>query len=180
MDLLVISQQELGDPGSRNTQSAGSFQREKSHTPEPSPAPNGIARRQMYRTSSIKLGVLFAKDRLIAILKQVPISPMATIVGHGVTRQQPPHEPREPLNAAPQQNMKVIGHEGPRINTRLPLRGEPPHTGDERVTIVIILKYPSLLYPSDNHMMKCPGGDHPCLSRHEVSFSNGLIKNTPQ
>jgi hypothetical protein len=48
-----------------------------------------------------KIDLLIADDGMITVLKQMPVSKMAKVVGHGVARQETPHEFRKTQRATP-------------------------------------------------------------------------------
>jgi len=57
-----------------------------------------------------KIGVLFADDRFISVLKKMASSLMPPIVIERITREKTAHKLRNPLGTAEKKEMNVIGH----------------------------------------------------------------------
>jgi hypothetical protein len=57
-----------------------------------------------------KIDIFITDDRVTTVLKEMPMPVMAKVVGHGVARQEAPHEFREALGATSQEEVSMIGH----------------------------------------------------------------------
>jgi hypothetical protein len=57
-----------------------------------------------------KINLLIADDRMISVLKEMPMSMMAKVVGHSVARQEASHEFRKTRRATSQEKVSMIGH----------------------------------------------------------------------
>ena len=62
-----------------------------------------------------KIGVFLAEDRFIPILEEVAMSPVAAVVGDGVTGEKSSHHRGDRDRACPKQEMKVIRKQSPGI-----------------------------------------------------------------
>src|SRR4030043_62612 len=65
-----------------------------------------------------QIPILFTDDRFIPVLEEMAYPPMPPVEPHGITCEQPAHEPREPRWTAEQKHVNVIVHEGPGNDSR--------------------------------------------------------------
>lgn len=124
-----------------------------------------------------EIRVLIADDGLVAILEHMPIRTVRAIVAHGIAREQPPHERRQPLGAAPHEEMGMIWQQGPRVDGRAGRAGNLSQPLHEVLPILTVRDDPTLLSPADDCMVQHPGSVQPRLPGHphdEVRFASRL------
>ena len=120
-----------------------------------------------------KIGILLAQDRLLAVLKQVPVSSVSAIELAGVPGQNPSHDRGERRLAGPKKEMKVVGQERPRIAGRLGLPKNRPEPPKECLVVRPGEEDPAPLYSPGDDVVNGPWSVDPCLSRHARQY----IKN---
>ena len=55
-----------------------------------------------------KIDLLITDNRVITVLKEMPMPVMAKVVGHGVACQEAPHEFRKTQGATPQEKVNLL------------------------------------------------------------------------
>jgi len=100
-----------------------------------------------------EIGVLFANNGFVTILKKMTVSRVAVVVGNRVSREESPHEFGEPRGTAAKKDMGMIRHQRPCINGGPGFRGHVAHAGDKVPAVVVINGDFSLLYPPENDMV---------------------------
>ena len=113
-----------------------------------------------------EVGVLLHDDGLVAVLEEVAHPPVAAVVRLGVPRQEPAHELGEPRRAAPQEQVGVVGEEGPGVEGRPGCRGDVPQAPEERRAVFGIRDDRPPLDPPEDDVVQRAGGIEPCLSGH--------------
>lgn len=79
----------------------------------------------------------FHHDQLARVLEDVPNAVMAAVVRESVAGDEPAHEVREALRATPEQQMGVVGQEGPRVNGGPGGRGDGAQAGHEGRPVLV-------------------------------------------
>ena len=80
---------------------------------------------------------------------------MAKIVCNGISGQKSAHEIGQSKWSAFDQDMGMIGHEGPGENAGFRLGGKLAQTGDKILTVFFIIHNRSALNSPNNHMVQC-------------------------
>jgi len=110
--------------------------------------------------------VLLTQDGLVAVLKKMAAAMVAEVIADGVSRQEPLHHGGQRGSARSQQEMKVIGNQGPSIAGGLGFDENFPEAMEEIFPVGITQKD---LLPGDSasdDMMQCVGGVYPFPERH--------------
>ena len=102
----------------------------------------------------LKVDVLLADKRFVAILKQVASSVMSSIKADHITGQQSAHQGRQWSVASSEKKMGVIGHESPSVAGDPAFGQKKRKTLDQIVAILIASEYVASFYPPDDHMMQ--------------------------
>jgi hypothetical protein len=66
----------------------------------------------------LKIGVFFADNGFVSILKEMAVTTMSLVVSDGVSRQEPVHEGRNTFRTTPDEHVGVIRHQCPCIDLR--------------------------------------------------------------
>jgi len=98
-----------------------------------------------------EIGFVFANDRFVAILKEMPISPVTAVEGDGITGHETSHGPAQMNIFASEQEMKMVWKQRPRITMDSSRIQYLLKTGQE-IPIV-------LLVPEDPAPLNSPGHD---------------------
>jgi hypothetical protein len=101
-----------------------------------------------------QIRLLFTDDRFIAVLKQMASPMIFPIVPHCITRQQAPHEFRDPLGSADYQEMNMITHQDPGKDSRSGVFRDLSEAR-KKVLAVFVLPKDGLSFSSpDHHVVK--------------------------
>ena len=101
-----------------------------------------------------KIRLLFADNRFIAVLKQMPIPKVTAIVEDCVAGQKLSHKYGEARSPVFQQQMSMVGHECPCVDFCTCCCSCNTQTRYEQMTIIIIFHNPVSLDSPHHHMMQ--------------------------
>ena len=82
--------------------------------------------------------ILLTDDRPVPVLEEMAPPPVAAVVRLGVARQEPAHALGEPRRAAPQEQVGMVGEEGPGVEGGPGRRGDLAQPAEERRTVLAI------------------------------------------
>jgi hypothetical protein len=102
--------------------------------------------------------VFLAQNGLVPILKQVPASPVPQVETDGIARQKPPHDIGNGNKPGAQQNMKVIGHQGPCKTAGLTVAQNTAKPIQKIIAVAVVPENLPALDSSDNDMVQCSRG----------------------
>jgi hypothetical protein len=108
-------------------------------------------------------------------LKQMPVAPVAAIVGDGVPGQQPSHDGGDRNFARAQQQMEMIGDQGPGIAGGACLGQHQTKAADEGMAILIITEDLSALYAAGDQMMQGTRGIYTGFAGHGERYQGDLV-----
>ena len=111
-----------------------------------------------------EVGVCLDDEGLVAVLEEMAVPAMAPVVRLGVAGEEPAHELGEPLGATPEQQVRVVGQEGPGIDRGPGRRGDRAQAGHESLPILPIGHDLPPLDPAEDDVVQGPRGIQPCLS----------------
>jgi hypothetical protein len=117
-----------------------------------------------------KIDILIAHDGMITVLKQMPVSEVTKVVGHGITGQEASHEFRKTRWTAPQEKVGVIGQQGPCVDMGFCLFGKIAQAFNEVLPVPVIVYDLLLFNPSDDDMVEGSGSIESGLPGHRTSF----------
>jgi hypothetical protein len=118
-----------------------------------------------------KVGLFLTHDRLVAILKQVATTPMATVKGARVSGQQGAHSARQRPFSCAREQMEVVRKQGPGIHMKRSSLSQGAETGDEVIAIRVIAKYGLPRYPARHDMMQDARSIQARSTRHEKELT---------
>jgi hypothetical protein len=75
-----------------------------------------------------QVGIVLTDDRFISVLKEMAGSFMTQVKINNITGQKLLHTPENRLTTGPNQQMKVVGKEAPRIDNEIPVHALVRHT----------------------------------------------------
>ena len=121
-----------------------------------------------------QIGIFLAEDRFIPILEEVAMSPVATVVGDGVTGEKSSHYRCDRDRACPKQEVNVIRKQDPGIAGSGGLGKNVSQPIYKSIPILVILEDSSALDPSHNDVMQSTGSVDTGSSGHRVKIAKGL------
>ena len=128
-----------------------------------------------------EVGVLLHNDGLVAILEEMPGPSMVAVIGQGIAGEEPPHEPGESLGAASEQQMGMVGEEGPCVDRGLCGDGDLTQALEESLAVLSIRHDLSAGDSAEHDVVQGARGVEPGLARHRRSFLRvGWILLVPQ
>jgi hypothetical protein len=117
-----------------------------------------------------KINVFIADDGMIPVLKQMPVSEMTKVVSYGIPGEEPSHEFRKTRWAASQEQMGVIGQQGPCVDMGFGLFGKIAQAFNETLPVPVIGYNLLFFNPSDDDMVEGSGSIESGLPGHRTSF----------
>jgi len=117
-----------------------------------------------------EIGIFLAKDGFVAVLKKMPVASVAAVETAGVTRQQSAHDTGDRDTPGAEQQVKVVGHQGPRIAGRLGFRQDRAQALYKVLPIEIFAKNQSSLDSAADDVVKCSWSIDAGFSWHEISI----------
>ena len=105
----------------------------------------------------LQISILLAKDRLVAVLKKMSVTRIASIERHGIPGQELSHHPCDWDSPRSQEKVSVVAKQGPCV-----ARGGAPDqdlakTIEKGIAILIGSKDRGSLNPEDHYMVERPG-----------------------
>ena len=114
-----------------------------------------------------EIGLVLTDDGLIAILKEMAVPFVAPVKGNGIAGHQAPHQPAQGNIAAPQQEVEMVGQQGPRIAADLRRPEEGLQAGEEILVILRVPEDPASVNSPGHDVLKEAGGVKSGLARHD-------------
>jgi len=105
----------------------------------------------------LKIGIFFADNGFVSVLKKMAVTMMSLVVSDGVSRQEPAHEVRNTLRTTPNEHVGVVGHQCPCINLRLGFLCDLAHPVNELFAIRIVIDNRPPFDPAHDDVMKSSG-----------------------
>jgi hypothetical protein len=114
-----------------------------------------------------EIRIFLAENRFVTVLEEMSISAMSPIEPDRVTGQQAAHDPRDWNGSGAEKQMRMIGHECPRITLGLRLFQKNGYSLNEIFAVLIIHEDPFSLDSSGDDVMQRPRGVDAGLTWHE-------------
>jgi hypothetical protein len=100
-----------------------------------------------------EVGILFANNGLVAVLKEVAVPFVAPIKCDGIAREQAPHETWQPGGPTSNKQMSMVRKNNPSVDRRSRGRCYLPKSPDKRFTVPRVLDNLPSFHSTDDHMM---------------------------
>jgi hypothetical protein len=120
-----------------------------------------------------KIGILLAQDRLVPVLEKMPVPTVTQIEADRIPGQKPAHQSSDWSSPCSQEEVKVIGEDGPgiaRCFCSLEVRSKP---FQKIIAVIIIEEDLAPVDPPTDDVMKSSGDIDSCFSGHESFVSEG-------
>jgi hypothetical protein len=101
-------------------------------------------------------GPLFHHDGLVPVLEEGADPVMPAVVGEGISGEAPPHEPGQALGAAPEQQVGMVGQQGPGVEGRPGGRGHRAQARHKGLAVLLIGHDPPPLHPAEDDVVQGP------------------------
>jgi hypothetical protein len=118
---------------------------------------------------------LFDQGGLEPVLKEVAAATVSTIENGAVGAQPRLDESRKRKLPGAQQEVRVVGHQGPRVKGGTRLENELGEAIEEQMSVGIGSENLPALDPTDDHVMQRTGKIEPGATRHVSKRSGRLI-----
>ena len=128
------------------------------------PAAQGVQVAVPHHLHPVQL--LLAEDGRIAVLHEGAVAAVPPIEGARVPREEAAHHRREGHPRGLEQQMRVIGHERPRVAGRGGLPEDPPEPLQEGVPVPIVPEELPALAPPDQNVLEGARGVNASLTGH--------------
>ena len=109
----------------------------------------------------------------VAVLEDVSDSAMAAVVGEGAAGEEPAHEAWEPGGATPEQEVRVVREERPRVDLGPGGRGDGAQARDDRRPVRVIRHDGPALHPAQDDVAQRARGIQPRLGGASGRASRG-------
>jgi len=113
-----------------------------------------------------QIEIFLADDRLVAVLKEMAPSLVAQVEVDRVAGHQAPHAFGKGLFSGPDQQVKMVGYQGPGVYGPSARTAQFRQPGDEVLPVSPGSEYLAGLDPPGHDVMQGPGGIQPRLSGH--------------
>ena len=113
-----------------------------------------------------EIGFFVANDGVVPILKQVARAAVLAIEDHGIAREHPPHDMRQPLRARAKHQMDMVGKQTPGETRRPSRRDQTRQAPNEVGSIVVAPKNLSLFDASHHDVVQHSWGVETRAARH--------------
>jgi hypothetical protein len=104
-----------------------------------------------------EVGVFLAKNRLNTILEQVTGSSVSSVEPHGIAGQKTTHYRGDRHGSGSQEQVEVVGNQGPCITSGIRFLENSPQSFQEMVPVLVAAKYLPTFNAPDHHMMQGAG-----------------------
>ena len=113
-----------------------------------------------------EIGFLLADDRFVTILKEVAIPPMAAVERNGMPGHQTTHHLSQMNAPTPEQKVKVVRKQGPRVAPDLSNRQDRLETDEEILVILTVPEDPGPINSPGHHVLEEAGSIKSGLAGH--------------
>ena len=113
-----------------------------------------------------EIGLVFANDRFVAILKEMPISPVAAVEGDGIAGHETSHGPAQMNIFASEQEMKMVWKQRPCITMDSSRIQHVLKAGQEIPIVLLVPEDPAPLNSPGHDVLEKAGGIESGLARH--------------
>ena len=113
--------------------------------------------------------LFLAEDRFIAILKQMAGSAVPAVEKDRISGQQPPHYGGDRRQTGLQQEVNMVGDQGPGVARCFRFRQDAGQPLEEVITIAVVAKYRASFDSPDDNVVQCTGGIYARLAWHMPS-----------
>lgn len=124
-----------------------------------------------------EIRILFAENRLVAVLKKVTVAAVPAVEAYRVASQKPAHDRGDRTASGVQKQMGMIRHQRPCVTIRLGLRQVPRKPLEEILPAHVIDEDRSPVDSSNDDMMQSTGGIDARLAGHAVKHR--INRNKP-
>ena len=118
-----------------------------------------------------EVSVFLAEDGFVAVLKKMSVASVSAIETTGISCQQPAHHTGNRDISSTEQQMEVVGQQGPCVAWRLGFGQDHAQTPYEVVSVQVFPKNHLPLYSAADDVMQCSGGIDARFSWHEIRIS---------
>lgn len=122
----------------------------------------------------MQICIFLADNGFVSILEKVAASFMALVEINGIARKKPPHEPGKSCLIAAEEQMKMIGHNGPGKAISTGIFKKVRKTAKEFCAVFIIEKNIAFFYTAHNDMLKQTRDIQAWFSWHEISIPHSF------
>jgi hypothetical protein len=119
-----------------------------------------------------KIWVLLAEDGLVSILKERAVPTMAAVVGNSISGEKPGHDGSQGDSACLQEEVNMVGQQGPGITGRRGFGQEASQAIQEIPLVLIVLEDALSLDPTQNEVVEGTGIIEAGLSGHGGRIAN--------
>jgi hypothetical protein len=123
-----------------------------------------------------EIDLFLAKNRLVAVLKQMPASMAAPVKASGITAQQAAHNGGDGNIAGFDQQVKMVGNQCPGVTARLALGENLTQATQKIVTILIVAENLPALNTAGNNVMQRPRRVYSGFSRHAYPLARSICR----
>ena len=113
-----------------------------------------------------EIGLVFTNDRFVAILKEMPVSPVAPVESDGITGHEASHGPAQMNVFASEQEMKMVWKQCPRITMDSAHIQNVSKTGQEILIVLLVPENPGPLNSPGHDVLEKAWGVKSWLARH--------------
>jgi hypothetical protein len=118
-----------------------------------------------------KIRILLAQNRFVAVLKQVACAAVPSIKTPRISAQKPAHNAGNGGISGPQQKMKMIGHQRPRVTRGLRLHQNFLDPFEKIAPVGVRPKDLPALNPPANYMVQCTWSVNAGFPRHKKTIA---------
>ena len=98
---------------------------------------------------------------------------MPQVVGDRMACKKPAHHPGHRHPARPQQQMEMVGHQGPGIAAGLAFYQQPTQPCNKPIAVLVVIEYRSAVDAAGDDMVHCSGCIYAGFARHANRLSAG-------
>jgi hypothetical protein len=113
-----------------------------------------------------EIGFIFANDRFVPILKEMPIPPVAAVERDGITGHETSHGPAQMNIFASEQEMKMVWKQRPRITMDSSYTQYVLKAGQEIPIVLLVPEDPAPLNSTGHDVLEKAGSIESGLARH--------------
>jgi hypothetical protein len=101
----------------------------------------------------LQVDIFLAKDRLVTVLEKMPMATITSVEGHGIPRQELPHQAGDGNCSCSEKKMSMIAKQRPCVARGRASHQDSAQSIKEGLAIFIVSKDHSPVDPSDHHMV---------------------------
>jgi hypothetical protein len=114
----------------------------------------------------LEVRILLADNRFVAVLEQMSTPSVPMVEHHRIPREEAAYECGETSQAAPHEEVRVVGEERPGVNRGGSRPGHVAKAADEFGPILVIPDNRTAVEAAHDHVVQCPGNVESRLAGH--------------